>query len=74
MSDKSLEFKICGHCGSIEYLEDYPVPGTSICADCAHEIIKIPLRELPEEEIIQQRCPSCGKKRRKMTRYSKTVA
>jgi hypothetical protein len=61
MSDKTLEFKICGHCGSTTYLEDYPVTGTTICAKCAHEIIKIPLRELPEEEIIQQPCPFCGK-------------
>ncbi|MBN1245550.1 hypothetical protein JXA31_08150 [Candidatus Bathyarchaeota archaeon] len=61
MSAKTLEFKICGHCGSIAYLEDYPVTGTTICAKCAQQIIKIPLRELPEEEIIQQPCPFCGK-------------
>jgi DNA-directed RNA polymerase subunit RPC12/RpoP len=61
MDDKSLELRICPKCGSTEYLENFPAPGLSICAECGQETILIHLREMPEEEIIQQPCPSCGK-------------
>jgi transcription elongation factor Elf1 len=55
------EFTICPNCGSPEYMENYPTSGTSICAKCAHEIIKIPLKEMSEEDILKQNCPFCGK-------------
>lgn len=55
------EFIICPNCGSAEYLENYPVPGTSICAKCAHEITKIKLKEVLEDDIYLQNCPFCGK-------------
>ena len=55
------EFTLCPHCGSIEYLENYPTPGISSCTKCGHEIVKIPLKELPENDIDSQSCPFCGK-------------
>jgi hypothetical protein len=60
MSDKSLEFKLCPKCGSTEYLEDYPAPGTSICAKCGHEIVTITLRETAEN-FVEHNCIFCGK-------------
>jgi hypothetical protein len=63
MEDKSLELKFCTNCGSTEYLENYPTQGTSICAECLHEITAIPLNVIQEEsEETFYACPSCGKK------------
>jgi hypothetical protein len=61
MNDKSLELSICPKCGSTEYFENFPAPGLSICVECGQEITRIQLREMAEEEIIQQNCPFCGK-------------
>jgi excinuclease UvrABC ATPase subunit len=61
MSDKSLELKLCPKCGSTDYLEDYPAPGTSICADCGQEIVTIKLREIVETYSLKHKCPFCGK-------------
>ena len=55
------EFTLCPHCGSTEYLENYPAPGISACTKCGHEVTKIPLKEMSEEEILKQNCPFCGK-------------
>ena len=49
MTEKNFEFKLCPDCGSTEYMENYPTPGTSICDDCGHEITSIALKELNEK-------------------------
>jgi hypothetical protein len=61
MSDKSIELRICPKCGSTEYLENYPAPGTTICSICAHEIIKITLKETDANFSLKDNCPYCGK-------------
>jgi len=55
------EFTLCPHCGSDEYLENYPTQGISSCTKCGHEVAKILLKEMTEEEILQQNCPFCEK-------------
>ncbi len=61
MTNDLNEFTLCPNCGSTEYIEDYPTPGTSLCEECGHEIIKVPLKELRENDIDSQNCPFCGK-------------
>jgi predicted RNA-binding Zn-ribbon protein involved in translation (DUF1610 family) len=62
MKENSLEFKLCPSCGSTQYLENYPTQGTSICAECGHEITAIALKVIQEEdEETSYACPSCGK-------------
>lgn len=64
MKDNFLELKFCTNCGSTEYLENYPTQGTSICAECSHEITSIELNVIQEEieELFPAYiCPSCRK-------------
>jgi transcription elongation factor Elf1 len=61
MNDRNLELRICPKCGSTEYFKNFPTQGLSICTECGQEIILIQLREMTEDEIVQQPCPFCGK-------------
>lgn len=54
---------ICPNCGSTEYLEDYPVAGKTICANCFHEPVSLKLKVVQTYGKIARDCPSCGKKR-----------
>ena len=64
MTEKILELKLCPNCGSTEYMENYPTPGTSICDDCGHEITSIVLKELKRTLskyfFARRKCSSCG--------------
>ena len=55
------EFTLCPNCGSTEYLEDYPSLEIASCSKCNHEVIKIKLRMMTIEDILNQNCPHCGK-------------
>jgi transcription initiation factor TFIIIB Brf1 subunit/transcription initiation factor TFIIB len=64
MSENPIEFKLCPDCGSIDYIENYPTPGASICETCGHEITTIALKEISEEIeerfFAKRKCSKCG--------------
>ena len=61
LKSDSIEFVICSHCSSIEYIEDYPSPGNLLCTQCGHESEKIRLKIIEIQKEILDTCPFCGK-------------
>ncbi len=55
--------EICPNCGSTEYLNNYPYPGTQICIKCGSTPKKTKLKTIQYNEEIPNQCSHCGAER-----------
>ncbi len=60
LKSESIEFGICPHCGSTEYIENYPSLGKRVCTQCGHESEKITLKFIEKDEELFDTCYFCG--------------